>query len=339
MKNGHPKVYGIGNPLIDIIAQVTEEDLDNLGTHKGAMHLIDEQRRSTLLQHIQSKPLEYSCGGSCPNTIITLASLGIEATLAGKVGDDKFGTIYRKRVEELGVHNQLVVSEQPTGSSIILITPDSERTMNTYLGANRFFSASDIIEKSIAEADYFHFTGYMWDTQSQKSAIERALEIAHQAKTRITFDIADPFAVGRNRDDFLHLIANHVNVVFANNEEARILFNNYDAFECCKSMGKLCETAVVKNGKLGSFISHHQKLYQIPVQGPVTPVDTTGAGDIYAAGFLYGLCHQLSIEETGFIASYLAGEIIQQHGAQFSKEKALSVHSFLKQRKIRSNLV
>ena len=329
MKSAQPKVYGIGNPLIDIIAQVTDEDLERLGTHKGAMHLIDEQRRSELLQHIESKPRKYSCGGSCPNTIITLSLLGIEATLAGKVGADDFGVIYSKRLKELKVYNELALSEQPTGSSIILITPDSERTMNTYLGANRYFNATDINPKSIAEADYFHFTGYMWDTQSQKAAVERAIEIAHAFNTRITFDIADPFAVGRNRDAFLSLISDHVDVVFANSEEARFLFNNYDALECCKSMGKLCETAVVKNGKLGSFISHQQKIYTIPVQGPVEAIDTTGAGDIYAAGFLYGLCHKLSIEENGFIASYLAGKIIQQRGAQFSKETAQEVRSFL----------
>lgn len=329
MEKRTPRVYGIGNPLIDIIAQVTDLELERLGIHKGAMHLIDEERRGVLLKHIERKHLEYSCGGSCPNTIISLSSFGIEATLAGKVGSDDYGTIYKNRLRELGVSDELVVSGEPTGSSIILITPDSERTMNTYLGANRYYAKDDIVEETLSSSDYFHFTGYMWDTVSQKESIQRALEIAHASHVSVTFDIADPFAVGRNRDEFLALIANHADVVFANSEEARILFENYDPYECCKSMGKLCETAIVKNGKMGSYISHRKKVMRIPVQGPVTPTDTTGAGDVYAAGFLYGLCRKLTIEQSGYIASVMAGEIIQQRGAQFPKEKADHLRSEL----------
>lgn len=331
MENDSTRVYGIGNPLIDIIAQVTDQELDRLGIHKGAMHLIDEKRREELLTHIENKKLEYSCGGSCPNTIITLASLGIKATLAGKVGNDEFGEIYKNRLTSLGVSDELEDCPEPTGSSIILITPDSERTMNTYLGANRFYAKQDICENTLAQADYFHFTGYMWDTTSQKSAIKHAIKIAKNNGVIITFDIADPFAVGRNRDEFLNLISEHADVVFANSEEARILFENYDPYECCKSMGKLCDTAIVKNGKMGSFISHKRKLIRIPIQGPVTPTDTTGAGDVYAAGFLYGLCRNRSIEEAGYIASLLAGEIIQQRGAQLNKEKADKIRSNLEQ--------
>ncbi len=323
------RVYGVGNPLIDIITNIDEKKLERLGIHKGAMHLIDINRRKDLLKIIDTMEVEYSCGGSCPNTILTLAALGIETTLAGKVGDDDFGKIYKKQVKEHKVHDEIVVCDEPTGSSIIFITEDSERTMNTFLGANRFYQKEDIIRESIIDSDFFHFTGYMYDTPSQKEAIHIALEIAKEHNTKITFDIADVFAVGRNREGFLALIEEYADVVFANSEEARIIFDHYDPYECCKSMGKLCTTAIVKNGKLGSFISHKKELYNIPVQGPSTPLDTTGAGDIYAAGFLYGLCNHLDIRQSGYIASYLAGEIIQQRGAQFSKEKALSIKSML----------
>lgn len=329
MEEQLPKVYGIGNPLIDIIVEVLERDLDLLGIHKGAMHLIDEERRSVLLDHIKDKEPTFSCGGSCPNTIITLAALGIDATLAGKVGDDEYGKIYQGRLQELGVHNELVCCKEPTGSSIILITPDSERTMNTFLGANKFFADADVDIDTVRASDYFHFTGYMWDTPLQKSSIKLALKIAAESNVKVSFDIADPLAVGRNRDEFLNLITESVDVVFANSEEARILFDNYDAYECCKSMGKLCEIAVVKNGKRGSFVSYGKNVIRIPVQGPQNPVDTTGAGDMYAAGFLYGLCKNLSIEDSGHAASYLAGEIIQQRGAQFSKQKAREVRTRL----------
>ncbi len=322
-------IYGIGNPLIDIIINVEEEDLVALGIHKGTMALIDTERMEELLAFSKGRDISYSCGGSAPNTIIALASLGVEVILAGKIGSDENGSIYRSRLQELSVGDQLTESSVDfTGSSVILVTPDSERSMNTYLGANRLYAAEDIDPKSVENAAYFHFTGYMWDTKSQQAAIMRALEIAKNHETVVSFDIADPFAVGRYREDFLRLIEEYCDIVFANREEARILFDNYDPYECCRSMGKLCSTAVVKNGRKGSYVSHNQEVLQIPVRGPVVPTDTTGAGDVYAAGFLYG-CHQgHSAREAGIIASILAGEIITQRGAQFSAEKSAILREY-----------
>ena len=316
-------VYGIGNPLIDVIVNVTDDDLKTLGLYKGTMNLINREKRLELSEFIKAKKEpSFSCGGSCPNTIITLSALGIRSTLAGKIGDDEYGTIYRERLTSLNVKDNLAVSDKNvTGSSIILITPDSERTMNTYLGANRDFCPDDVIESEVSNSDFFHFTGYMWDTQNQMEAIRKALEIAKRNNVVVSFDIADPFAVGRYHDAFLELIKDSCDIVFANKEEARTLFDNYDPYECCKTMGKLCETAIVKNGQKGSFISYRRKVYEIPVQGPATPVDTTGAGDTYASGFLYGLCHGLDVERSGNIASCLAGQIIKKIGAQFTEQQ------------------
>ena len=322
MKSAVGKVYGIGNPLIDVIVNVTDEELRSLGLYKGIMSLINLDKRLELTAFIKGKTPTFSCGGSAPNTIITLSSLGIDSTIAGKIGSDEYGTIYKNRLNSLGVRDNLAVSDSNvTGSSIILITPDSERTMNTYLGANRDFCPDDVIESEVARADFFQFTGYMWDTQNQMQAIHKALDIAKRNNVMVSFDIADPFAVGRYHDAFLELIKNDCDIVFANKEEARIMFDNYDPYECCKTMGKLCETAIVKNGKKGSFVSHRRRIYEIPVQGPATPVDTTGAGDTYAAGFLYGMCLGLDIERCGNMASALAGQIIKQVGAQFSEER------------------
>jgi len=330
MKQIEKKVLGIGNPLIDIIISVDERDITNLGIHKGTMTLIHKERMTELLTFSKTKQATFSCGGSCPNTIIALADLGIETTLAGKVGNDENGRIYAETLKNLNVHNELVITgKEPTGSTVILVTPDSERSMNTFLGANRLYSAEDVSQESISKADFFHFTGYMWDTQSQQKAITKALKIAKKHNTTISFDIADPFAVGRYRDTFLRIIQESCNIVFANREEARILFDNYDPYECCRSMGKLCRTAIVKNGKKGSFISHNQEIFSVPVKGPVVPVDTTGAGDVYAAGFLYGQCKGYSIPDSGTIASILAGQIITQRGAQFSKEQAAGLRALL----------
>jgi len=154
-------VYGIGNPLIDVFVNVTEEDLSYLGLHKGTMNLINLEKRQELVNFIKDKKKPtYSCGGSCPNTVITLAAMGVHTTLAGKVGKDEYGQIYKDMLSGMDVTDNLVFSENVTGSSIILITPDSERTMNTYLGANKDYSSSDVVDDEVKKAEYFHFTGY-----------------------------------------------------------------------------------------------------------------------------------------------------------------------------------
>ncbi|MGN0907039.1 MAG: adenosine kinase [Bullifex sp.] len=325
------KIYGIGNPLIDILANITNEDLNALSLYKGTMHLIDKHRHKELLDYLNAKKLIYSPGGSCPNTMVTLCSLGIQTTLAGGVGKDELSEVYRAKLREIGVEDDLVSYDEPTGTSIILLTDDKERTMNTFLGANKCFDAPNVNLEGIKDASIFYFTGYMWDTEPQKRAIRKVLSFCSENGIKVAFDIADPFAVGRYRADFLKLIKDHCDIVFANSEEARYLFDNYDAYECCRSMGKLAPIAVVKNGKKGSFVSDNRVITKIDVQGSSEPVDTTGAGDTYAAGFLYGIAKGYSSETAGKIASYLAGEIISQTGAQFTKEKSQELRKYIQE--------
>lgn len=322
-------VYGIGNPLIDLLCFVTDKDIENLSLFKGTMNLIDEDKRKEIVEYLNKKEIRYSCGGSCPNTMVTLKSLGIETTLAGGIGFDDLGKMYKSRLKELGVNDELVENNAATGTSIILVTEDRERTMCTFLGANRNFNKDDVNLESAKKADIFYFTGYMWDTDSQQGAIRKVLDIKKKSNFIVAFDIADPFAVGRYRQTFFDIIKEYVDIVFANSEEARYLIDNYDAYECSKSIGKLCKTAVVKNGKKGSYISHDGKIYEIPVYGTNRPIDTTGAGDTYAAGFLYGVQKCYSVEDSGKIASILAGEIINQIGAQFSVEKSNELMKYL----------
>ena len=310
-------VYGIGNPLIDCLSRVTEKELEMLSLNKGTMLLVDQEKRKEILDLIKNRDTSYSCGGSCPNTMVTLRMLGIDTALAGGIGKDEEGRIYRERLAESGVRDELVSFDCPTGTSIILLTDDRERTMNTFLGANRLFDSDYINEETASNADLFYFTGYMWDTESQRRAVRKTLGICRERKITVAFDIADPFAVARYRDDFLDMIANDASIVFANSEEARFLFDNYDAYECCRSMGKLAPVAIVKNGRKGSYISDHGKISLIPLYGSSSPVDTTGAGDTYAAGFLYGYLKGYGTERSGRMASYLAGEIISRIGAQF----------------------
>lgn len=314
-------VYGIGNPLIDYICNVKEKDLEALSLNKGTMLLIDQEKRKEIIDYTKDNKISYSCGGSAPNTMVTLRLLGIDTALAGGVGKDEHGAIYRNKLKEAGVIDQTVIKDAVTGTSIILLTDDKERTMNTFLGANRLYSEDDVIEDSIDRCDIFYFTGYMWDTVSQQNAVKKAMRLCKEKGKMVAFDLADPFAVGRYRSVFLDLVKNYVDIVFANSEEARVLIDNYDAYECCRSMGKLCDISIVKNGKKGSYISDHRTIYNIPLYGTSNPVDTTGAGDTYSAGFLYGYLKGYGSEKAGKIASYLAGEIISQLGAQFPLER------------------
>lgn len=324
-----PLVYSIGNPLIDYLCYVTEEDLKKLGLNKGTMLLIDADKRAEIIEYTRNRKISYSCGGSAPNTMITLRMLGTNTIIAGGLGNDEHGRMYKEKLEKIGVIDQTALKDAVTGTSIILLTDDKERTMNTFLGANRLYSEEDVLEDSIDKADLFYFTGYMWDTISQQKATKKVLDLCREKGKKIAFDLADPFAVGRYRETFLNLVSEYCDIVFANSEEARFLLDNYDAYECCRSLGKLCSLAIIKNGKKGSFISDNGKIYEIPLYGTSKPVDTTGAGDTYAAGFLYGFLNGYDTETSGRIASYLAGEIISQIGAQFTSDKIIELKEYV----------
>ncbi len=323
-------VYGIGNPLIDIIVKIEEKDLLILEKNKGTMALIDETEREKIVIFIETKEKIFSCGGSCPNTMITLSAMGVKTALGGKIGEDEFGKIYEKQLKSHQNITSLLVygANAPTGSSIILITPDSERTMNTFLGANREFSEKDVNENILTESDFFYFTGYMWDTESQKSAVEKCLSLCKKKKIKVAFDVADPFAVQRYKDDFLKIIEKNADYIFANNEEASFLFDRADPVKAATIIAEMGKTGAVKCGKQGSVIKEPKKdIIQIPVIGDRGRVDTTGAGDTYAAGFLYGLCKGKDIETAGRCASFLASAIVAKIGAQFTEEEAFSLKS------------
>ncbi len=314
-------IYGIGNPLIDVVVDAEEADLTALGLDKGIMRLVDLDERSMILERVKERRIGYSCGGSAPNTLIFLSALGIKTALAGKIGKDEFGDRYRENLPTENMHNQLVTGDTATGSSVILVTPDSERTMNTYLGANREFSNDDVDLDVVNTAEFFYFTGYMWDTDHQKNAVLKALKSFKERKKTIAFDLADPFAVTRYHDDFRDLISEHINVVFANREEAKLMFGTESAEDAVAALSEICELAVVKDGASGSFVKRKGgNMERIHVR-TVEAIDTTGAGDMFAAGFLYGHLSGMSDREAGICASYLASRIVETWGAQFVPDK------------------
>jgi len=312
-------VYGIGNVLIDILVRVSDEDIRTLGLAKGSMHLTDGEERGRPVDFIRSRNAVYRCGGSAPNTIITLAALGVPSGLSGNLGNDDFGRRYARHLVEDGVVSCLSSVEGNTGSSIILITPDAQRTMNTSLGVNRDYTVENIDPEAIERADYFFFTGYMWDTPGQKEALRAAVSVAEGSGTKIVFDAADTFAVQRAGGEFIPLIRDHVDIVLANAEEGNILTGGAGPETALSRLAGLCDIVVIKDGRKGSLIRQGKHIYRIPAY-PADTVDTTGAGDIYAAGLLYGLCKKWNLETCGRFASFLAARIVEVTGARFPPE-------------------
>ncbi|MBT3478116.1 MAG: adenosine kinase [Candidatus Marinimicrobia bacterium] len=320
MNSNRPKIYGIGNPLIDVVISAKDDDINALGLDKGVMHLVDEDRQKEILDYFKDSSVIYHPGGSAPNTLLACAGLGVSALIAGKIGKDHFGDVYTQQAKEFGVISGLVKGNGSTGSSIILVTPDGERTMNTHLGMCREFSEDDIDGNQLAYAKFFYFTGYMWDTESQKSAIISAISIAKKNDIKIVFDVADPFAVNRNKDEFLTMIQNDVDLVFANQSELAILFETDDYKKSADLLGEIVQMAGIKLGKKGSLVINNGEQSISPPR-PITAVDSTGAGDMYAAGFLTALSNGCDSFRAGEIGGYLAEEIIQGPGAQFEINK------------------
>ena len=316
MTNIFPIIYGIGNPLIDVVISAMDDDLKELELNKGIMELVDLDRQENIIKYFKEKKPLYFPGGSAPNTILACAGLGTSSLIAGKIGKDEFGRIYVDQVKKYGAISGLVQGDGPTGSSIILVTPDGERTMNTHLGICREFSADDIDTEKLSQSTYFYFTGYMWDTESQKAGIQKAITIAHENNIQIAFDVADPFAVNRYRDEFLEMIKRDVDIVFTNQSELAILFNTEDIDASVKQLMNIVDCGGVKLGKKGSWVFKNKKKHFIPPK-PILATDSTGAGDMYAAGFLASLSKGNDCRFAGELGVFLAEEIIQNSGAQF----------------------
>ncbi len=311
-------VVGICNALVDILVSAEDNDLQSLGLTKGIMHLVDSDRQATVLQHFNGKNKTVELGGSAMNAIRTLASLDKKTAFAGMVGADDFGAQIRQRMTELGIRANLGTSKEATGSCVILITPDGERTMNTHLGASRLYGESEVPYEEIKKAKVLHFCGYQWDTDGQKKAIQSAIKAARDHGTLISFDVADPFVVDRNRDEFLGVIHEHADIVFSNREESKMLFGSTPE-DAAKRIAESGAIAVIKLGAEGALVKQGHETHRISAV-PTKVVDTTAAGDMFAAGFLFGYTSNKPLPTAGFMAATVASDVISRVGATVSNE-------------------
>jgi sugar/nucleoside kinase (ribokinase family) len=312
-------VAGLGNAIVDIFAQVDDAFLLQHKIAKGAMTLIDEFRAFELNKALASagKNPEVA-GGSVANTMAGLASLGARGVYVGKVHADRLGAVFATSMKNMGVDYTTPLGDKgaATASSMIAVTADGQRSMNTYLGACRELTPDDVFPQEIADAEITYIEGYLWDEPAAKDASRKAMKVAHENGSKIALTLSDSFCVGRFRAEFLELFNTQVDILFANEEEALALFEvqSFDkVVEKVKSWGGVA--ALTRSAK-GCVIVHGGQTHDVPAAPVAKVVDTTGAGDQFAAGFLYGLTHGKALPDCGRLGAMAAAEVISHFGAR-----------------------
>jgi len=312
-------VAGIGNAVVDVIAQAEDKFLDDNGLTKGTMALIDLAEAEAL--YAKMGPAIECSGGSAANTLAGLASLGGTAAFIGKVRDDDFGGIFRHDIHAVGVEYDTppAADGPPTARCLVLVTPDAQRTMQTYLGACAELSPRDIDPKLIKRAKVTYLEGYLWDRPEAKKAFKKAAGIAHEAGNKVALNLSDPFCVDRHRTEFRELIGHHVDILFANETEIVSLceVSGFDA--ALQEIRGHCDVAVLTRSEKGSVVLTDSEIHILDAEAVDKVVDTTGAGDLYAAGFLFGLTRGCDIPTCGRLGGKAAAEIIGQFGARSDK--------------------
>ncbi len=308
-------VLGIGNAIVDIMARTEDDFLVREGLSKSTMHLIDAKRADALYDHMG--PAIEASGGSAGNTTAGVASLGGKAAFIGKVADDAFGGIYRHDMHATGVHFETAPLNggAPTARSMILITPDGERTMNTYLGACQSLGPDDIDASVVERSAITYLEGYLWDPPEAKKAFLRAAEIAHAAGRKVSLTLSDAFCVDRYRAEFLDLIrTGTVDILLANDSELRSLYETSDVDTAVAALREECKLAAVTLGAEGALVVTKEAIAKAPATPVDTVVDLTGAGDLFASGFLFGVARGMALADAGRLGTLSASEVIGHIG-------------------------
>jgi sugar/nucleoside kinase (ribokinase family) len=309
-------VIGMGNAIVDVISHVPHEFIDEHGLDRGAMRLIDAEEATRLYSAMP--PGIESSGGSAANTIAGIASLGGKAAFIGKVRDDQLGEVFAHDIRAAGVDYQVEhgVDGDPTARCLIAVTPDAQRTMNTFLGISRHLSPADVHDELVAAADLIYCEGYLWDVDIAKEAITKAMDIAHRAGNRTALALSDGFCVDRHRAEFLELVDHRVDVLFANEVEITSLYQVDTFDEALQQVRGHCDIACLTRSEKGSVLVTNGEVHVIDAHPVEHVVDTTGAGDLYASGFLYGLAHGYDLGTCGRLGSLAAAEVISHLGAR-----------------------
>ncbi|MBV8938307.1 MAG: adenosine kinase [Alphaproteobacteria bacterium] len=309
-------LLGIGNAIVDVLSMCEERTLTHLGLRKGGMALIDEARAEALYR--QMGPATECSGGSAANTVAGLASLGGRAAFIGKVKNDQLGEIFRHDLRSLSVRfdTAAAATGPATARCLIFVTPDAQRTMNTFIGACAGVSEADIDEALIAAAAITYAEGYLWDTPSAKAAIDKALTAARRAKRATALTLSDTFCVERHRDTFIPLVRRTVDILFANEAEICALAQCNTLEDALGTVRGWCPIIAVTRSEKGCIVLSDQDRCEVAAEYVPNVIDTTGAGDLFASGFLYGISRGLTLPECARLGNRCAASIIQQMGAR-----------------------
>jgi sugar/nucleoside kinase (ribokinase family) len=309
-------VLGIGNAIVDVLAHVDDEFLIRHDLVKGAMRLIDEVEAHELYESL-GPTLEMS-GGSAANTIAGLASFGRRAAFIGKVHADQLGEVFAHDIRSLGVHFDTPPAKDgpSTARCLVLVTPDGERTMNTWLGAAQNLGPEDVDEALVRDSAIVYLEGYLWDPPHAKEAFRKAADIAREAGRKVALSLSDSFCVDRHRESFLELIENRVDILFANEAEIKSLYQVPYFNDAMHAVKAHCPLAVLTRSAAGSVIVEGDDIHVIEAHPVKRVVDATGAGDLFAAGFLAGYAEGRPVAECARLGALAAAEIIQQLGAR-----------------------
>ena len=309
-------VLGIGNAIVDVLSHADDAFLDRHNLEKGAMTLVDEQTAEALYDDM-GPAIEVS-GGSAANTIAGLSSLGADCAFIGKVKKDTLGRVFRHDLRAMGVHfeTEEAYDGPSTARCMIMVTPDAERTMQTFLGASVNLGPEDIDEEVVAAAQVTYLEGYLWDPALAKEAFRKAARAAEEAKRTVSLSLSDAFCVDRHRGDFLDLVKNHVSVLFANEDEIMSLYEVDEFDQALQAVRHDCQVAALTRGAKGSVVVNGEEVHVVDADPIDKVVDTTGAGDAYAAGFLSGLVRNKDLAQCAHIGNVAAGEVISHMGAR-----------------------
>ena len=315
MKNSKVEICFIGNAIVDILSKTSNEMLHKLQIPKGSMQIVDHETCDKILKYIQNPSI--ISGGSAANTAVGYNSFGGKCCFIGQIGNDKFGDLFAKDLNNSGVFFQdkdLQLAEK-TSKSIVLVTPDAERSMNTFLGASNKFNIKSFDEKFIINSSMIYIEGYLFDQPEAKEAIFYCCNIAKSQNKKVALSLSDLFCVDRHRIDFLKLIDEYVDIIFANEEEIKSLYQS-ELKESINNIKNNVDFGAITLGSKGSVVFENKLEYLVDPISVVELVDTTGAGDLFAAGFLFGFFNKYSIEKCGHLGNKAASEIIKHVGAR-----------------------
>jgi sugar/nucleoside kinase (ribokinase family) len=320
------KILGIGNALVDVMTLIDNDNvLEIFSLPKGSMQLVDGEKSTLIKAETLSFKRNLASGGSAANTIHGLAMLGAETAFIGSVGKDDTGDFFENDMKSAGVVTFLSRRNSITGTAVALISRDSERTFATHLGAAVELIASDLNPENFKDYSILYIEGYLI---FNKELVIRSCELAKENNMKVALDLASYNVVEAKLDDFREIIEKYVDIIFANEDESKS-FTGLAPYEAVEALSSMCETAVVKVGKDGSIIKRGDEVIKIGTI-PVNCVDTTGAGDLYASGFLYGYANGLSLEKCGLFGSVLAGHVIEILGARMDEHRWKKIMSLLK---------